>query len=106
MSDTSNTVIIRVLDKEYQVSCPPEEREALMRSADDLDARMREIRKSGNVIGLERIAVMAALNLAHELTGAESRAASGAGLGEEITRLDEKLSQALFALDSSAVGSS
>lgn len=104
MSDTSNTVIIRVLDKEYQVNCPPEEREALMNSADDLDQRMREIRKSGNVIGLERIAVMAALNLAHELTEAEGRAASGAGVGKDIKRLDKKLTRALSVLEQSASG--
>lgn len=99
MSDSANTVIIRVLDKEYQVNCPLDEREALMSSADNLDKRMREIRKSGNVIGLERIAVMAALNLAHELGEAEGRAASGAGVGKDITRLDKKLSGALSALE-------
>lgn len=104
MSETVNTVIIRVLDKEYQVNCPPEEREALMSSADDLDRRMREIRKSGNVIGLERIAVMAALNLAHELNEAEGRAASGAGVSKDLKRLDKKLTKALFALEQGPAG--
>ncbi len=70
----TNTVNIRILDKEYQVNCPPEEQHALIRSSQELDRRMREIRKSGNVIGLERIAVMAALNLTYDLLQAENRA--------------------------------
>ena len=61
------TLQVVILDKDYQVSCPPEEREALLRSADELDQRMRRIRASGGVIGLERIAIMAALNLTYEL---------------------------------------
>jgi cell division protein ZapA len=61
---SGSTVSIRILDKEYQVQCPPDQQDALLAAARDLDQRMREIRRSGNVIGLERIAVMAALNLA------------------------------------------
>src|SRR5690625_6482625 len=63
----SETVVVQILDKDYQVSCPPEERNALLQSAQLLDERMRTIRRGGAVIGLERIAVMAALNLSHEL---------------------------------------
>jgi cell division protein ZapA len=58
---------VTILDKEYRVTCPDEEREALFSAAQLLDERMREIRGSGRVVGLERIAVMAALNFAHEL---------------------------------------
>lgn len=60
-------VTVRILEKEYFVACPPEEREDLVESATFLNARMREIRDSGKVIGLDRIAVMAALNMANEL---------------------------------------
>lgn len=65
---TGETVPVRIhiLDKEYMVSCPVEEREALTESARYLDRRMREIRDSGKVLGSERIAVMAALNVIHE----------------------------------------
>jgi cell division protein ZapA len=66
MSDTAR-VSIRILDKDYQIACPPEERTALLDSAEMLNARMREIRDSGRVVGMERIAVMAALNIANEL---------------------------------------
>jgi cell division protein ZapA len=60
-------VSIRILEKEYFVACPYEERSALLDSAEYLNQRMREIRDSGKVVGLDRIAVMAALNLANEL---------------------------------------
>ncbi|MEW5972413.1 MAG: cell division protein ZapA [Pseudomonadota bacterium] len=60
-------VDITILDKEYRVACPESEREALERSARFLDGRMREIRHTGKVIGNDRVAVMAALNITHEL---------------------------------------
>lgn len=91
----SNTVVIRILDKEYQVNCPPEEQHALLQSAQSLDKRMRDIRRSGNVIGLERIAVMAALNLTYDLLKLESSAASGEALGDDLKRIDHKLEEAL-----------
>ena len=61
------TVSVKILDKEYQVSCRQDEVDALTSSARYLDQQMRQIRESGKVFGLDRIAVMAALNLAHEL---------------------------------------
>lgn len=60
-------VSVRILEKEYFVACPYEERAALLDSAEFLNAKMREIRDSGKVVGLDRVAVMAALNLANEL---------------------------------------
>lgn len=73
MSDTFAHLNIKILEKEYQVSCPADERNALLESAALLNAKMREIRDSGKVIGLDRIAVMAALNMADELLRARSR---------------------------------
>lgn len=66
MSDTV-PVSVTILEKEYRVGCPPEQRSALQASANLLDTRMREIREAGRVVGADRIAVMAALNLTHEL---------------------------------------
>lgn len=60
-------VNIKILEKEYQVGCMPDDRAALLESAELLNAKMREIRDSGRVVGLERIAVMAALNIASDL---------------------------------------
>ena len=58
---------IHILDKEYLVACPENEREALFASAELLTTKMKEIRDSGKIVGADRIAVMAALNMAHEL---------------------------------------
>ncbi len=60
-------VTVRILEKEYFVSCPQEERADLLDSAEYLNKKMREIRDTGKVVGADRIAVMAALNMANEL---------------------------------------
>ena len=66
-SSTSEPVIIRILDREYTVGCEPDERDSLSAAARLLDARMREIRGGNRMAAVDRIAVLAALNLAHEL---------------------------------------
>lgn len=63
----AKTVVVEILDKAYHVSCPDGEEFSLERAARLIDSKMREIRRSGKVVGTERIAVMAALNIAHEL---------------------------------------
>src|SRR5690606_41378849 len=73
MNDIYAHVSVRILEKEYQVSCPANERTDLLDSAEILNAKMREIRDSGKVVGLERIAVMAALNMANELLHAKAK---------------------------------
>ena len=67
MNDMFAHVTIRRLEKDYQVSCPAEEKAELMAAAELLNKNMREIRDSGKVVGLDRVAVMAALNMANEL---------------------------------------
>lgn len=67
MSGDPSRVTVKILEKEYHVTCPAEERAALVDSAEYLNRKMREIRDSGKVIGLDRIAVMAALNIVNEL---------------------------------------
>jgi len=67
MSDTFAHVSIKILGKEYQVACPAEEKAALLASAELLNQKMQDIRNSGKVLGLDRVAVMAALNMANEL---------------------------------------
>jgi len=66
-------VNVRILEKEYQFSCAADERPALLDSAEFLNNEMRKIRDSCKVIGLERIAVMAALNMANELLRGRAR---------------------------------
>lgn len=67
MAEQVARVTIRILEKEYHVACPVEEQGDLLASAELLNGKMREIRDSGKVVGLDRVAVMAALNLANEL---------------------------------------
>lgn len=77
MTDRTARVSVRILEKEYQLACALEERSELLDSAEYLNAKMREIRDAGNIIGLDRIAVVAALNLAHELLKLRSNGAVG-----------------------------
>jgi cell division protein ZapA len=72
MSQT-NTVTVHILDKEYCIACPAEERANLESAARYLDGKMREIRSGGKVIGADRIAVMAALNITHDLLHKQQR---------------------------------
>lgn len=68
MSDADNApVTVQILEKEYLIACPPEERAALIESAALLNERLRRIRDTGKVIGIERMVVMAALNMANDL---------------------------------------
>ena len=67
MSGDPSRITVKILEKEYHVTCPVDERPALIDSAEYLNRKMREIRDSGKVIGLDRIAVMAALNIVNEL---------------------------------------
>lgn len=66
MSKQDDAVKIQIMDKEYLVTCSDDERDELVASAKALSAKMSEIRSSGKVVGIDRIAVMAGLNLAHE----------------------------------------
>ena len=70
---SSNSVTVQILDKEYSIICPQEERSNLVSAARYLDGKMREIRSSGKVIGADRIAVMAALNITHDLLHKQQR---------------------------------
>ena len=96
MTDRSVRVSVRILEKEYQIACLPEERSELLDSAEDLNSRMREIRDAGNIVGLDRIAVMAALNLAHELLKLRTRGnVVDTGVSQKIRQLRERVETAL-----------
>ncbi|AQZ94578.1 cell division protein ZapA [Halopseudomonas phragmitis] len=90
------TVTLHILDKEYRVSCPPEERSNLEQAARHLDSTMRDIRNSGKVVGVERIAVMAALNISHDmLTGNRRQGDQLDQHQRQIRDLVERLDQVL-----------
>lgn len=91
---STETFSVHILGKDYQVACPLDERDALLRAAAELDKRMRSIRQSGSVIGVERIAVMAALNLSNEvLQAGDTISKDDASLLKDLhQRLDKALS--------------
>ncbi len=97
-----NTVSVHILDKEYQVACPEEQQAELIVSARYLDRQMRAIRDSGKVIGLERIAVMAALNISHELLKASDQGGGSASAAspdnQAVQGLQRKIDQAMYQL--------
>jgi len=96
MKDMYAHVSVRILEKEYQVACPANERTDLLDSAEVLNERMREIRDSGKVVGLDRIAVMAALNMANELIQSKSRDEKLEGnVGDRLRMLSDRLESVL-----------
>lgn len=95
MSDRMVRVSVRILEKEYQVACLPEERSELLDSAEFLNGKMRDIRDAGNIVGLDRIAVMAALNLAHELLKRNRSDAIENEVSERVREMRERVESAL-----------
>lgn len=92
-----NNINITLLDKEFLINCPLENQPELIAAAKELDRRMKAIKTGGRVFGLERIAVMAALNLSHDLLDLKKQPA--APLGESLEPLIEKIQQALIETD-------
>ncbi|MBT8140082.1 MAG: cell division protein ZapA [Gammaproteobacteria bacterium] len=88
--DDPVVITVKILGKDFQVTCTAGEQEDLTLAASQLDKRMREIREAGKVIGLERIAVMAGLNITHEYLQAKDKAE-----GKETTNLLKKLNRKL-----------
>lgn len=86
-------VTVHILDKEYQVACSPEERDLLISSAQYLDRRMKDIRSSGKVIGSDRVAVMAALNITNDLLQCQSESANITG--SKLKGLQDKVETAI-----------
>lgn len=92
-------VSVRIMEKEYVIACPYEERTALLDTAEFLNTRMKEVRDSGKVVGLDRIAVMVALNLANELLRLKSQDAKHEKLESEaagrVRALRERVESAI-----------
>lgn len=91
---------IRILGRDYSVACPEGERESLLNSAEYLARRMHAIQRKGKTLGVERIAVMAALNMARDLIAAEKKL-EGRQTGEPASAegLDDRLSQLQLRID-------
>lgn len=98
MSTETSTLEVFILDKSYRISSPETEQESLRASAQYLDRKMREIRGGGKVIGLERIAVIAALNITHELLSASRQVEADTDSKAAIARLISKVEKSLDSL--------
>ena len=81
-----STLDVTILDREFRIACPKDEQAELMESVAYLDKKMREIRDLGKVVTVERIAIMAALNIAHELL--TTRLGSGLDVGDLKRRMN------------------
>ena len=92
MSSQAEAITIEILDKQYTVTCPPEEKQDLLESARILNERLREVRGGGKVLGTERMAVMTALNVIHEYTLLQKAQAEVDGT---LERLRNKVSEAV-----------
>jgi cell division protein ZapA len=96
-----NAVTISLLGREFRVACPEGEQKQLMASVDYLNRRLKEVRDTGKVVGNERIAIMAALNIAHELLSNPGKASSqpvdNPAFKRRILAMQETLDAALAA---------
>ena len=96
MAEAPKTVEVNLLGRTYRVACNEGEREALMQAVSYLDAKMNEIRKAGKVVGAERIAVMAALNVAHELLSVKLGGGFDVGQAKQrILSIESQLDEAI-----------
>ncbi|MEJ2619886.1 MAG: cell division protein ZapA [Candidatus Thiodiazotropha sp.] len=96
MNSNTLPVTVSILDKEYRISCQPDERESLLQAAAYVDGQMREIRQAGRIIGAERIAVMTALNIANDLLlGQKTKEDGSQNISRRIKTLQDKIEIAL-----------
>jgi cell division protein ZapA len=97
MEKNIQPVSVRILDKDYMVACPVGEQDALIASSRRVDREMRKIRDSGKVLGSDRIAVMVALNLAHELMHGKHHhnAAANPETLEHLQKMQQRLDATL-----------
>lgn len=95
MKESRDGVTVNILGKEFMIACPEEERAALSASAAYLDKKMREIQTSGKVMGTERTAIMAALNIAHDLLELRGRGGLPVDTAQKIKFLQNKIDAVL-----------
>ncbi len=87
----SKAVDVNIMGREFTVSCTDEERPGLINAVNFLDKKMRDIRDGGKIIGAERIAIMAALNLAHELLNTKSGSVDVGDIKRRIIQMQDQI---------------
>ena len=91
----ADPLTVNIMGKEYRIACPEDEKDNLRASADLLNEKLNEIKQSGSVIGSERIAIMAALNLSHEILHSQSLVTEHGDLNQRIDELSERISDSM-----------
>jgi cell division protein ZapA len=94
---TSKPIDVTIMGREFTVSCTDDERQGLMDAVNYLDKKMREIRDSGKVVGLERIAIMAALNLSHEVLNTKTGDIDIGDYKRRINAMQSQIDEAIAA---------
>ena len=89
----------KIMDKDYRVACPADQQASLKQSAEFLNGRLNEIKTRGSIIGTERIAIMAALNLAHELLGSQQSIDQFTDVDTRVLNLQKKIDIALREIE-------
>lgn len=95
----SKAVNISIMGRDFSVACPPEEQEDLLEAARYLDGNMKEIQKTGKIIGTERCAIMAALNITNDLLKLQKSTAGNDQLEAKLVSLQDKIDAALNEAD-------
>ncbi|MFQ5755128.1 MAG: cell division protein ZapA [Acidiferrobacterales bacterium] len=95
MKNVQDGVTVTIMGKEFMVACPEGERDALAAAASFLDRKMREIQDSGKVIGTERCAIMAALNIANDLLDLRKQGSMAPDVNQKLRFLQTKIDAAL-----------
>lgn len=90
-------VDVSIMGRDFTVSCTEEERVGLMHAVAFLDKKMRDIRDSGKIIGVERIAIMTALNLSHELLNSKTGEVDTGDIKRRISKMQDDIDQAVLA---------
>ena len=98
-ANKSVSLDVTIMGREFRVSCPEDEKAGLLQAVVYLDKKMREIRDSGKVIGVERIAIMAALNIAHDYLSSENPMLDREQIRDKIGHIGNMLDQALAQQD-------
>ncbi len=110
MNTENKPITVKILNREYRVACPSGEEDALIESARQLDLRMQEIKQTGKVVGTDRVAVMAALNIINELMSSQPKTPASnqntnqikselsAQIGSKIENMQSKIDQQLSQL--------
>ena len=88
-------VNISIIGRDFSVACPPEEQEDLLEAARYLDGNMKDIKKTGKIIGAERCAIMAALNITNELLKLKKTTVNQTQVNQRLESLQQRIDDAL-----------